>query len=128
MIAEFRRNVAATLRTRTSAPVYEWMPDDPAHLPCTVVGRPSIREGSSPALMALEVTITLLGRRLADFDAQAELDTLADELFLAFGGTRQHRTNGQFLRTTALEPATASVAGLEIPAYLAVIAGEAMTC
>jgi hypothetical protein len=128
VIPEFRRSVAETLRLGTSAPVYEWLPDDPAHLPCTVVGRPSIREGSSPAVMTLELTVTLLGRRIADDDAQAELDALADEMFTAFGGTRQVRTRGQFLRTIALEPATASVAGLDIPAYLATIAGEAMSC
>jgi hypothetical protein len=127
MIVEFRRAVYDALGA-TSVPVYQWLPDDPAQLPCSVVGRPAVRESMTPAVATLELSVNLLGRRIADADAQAELDALADELLKALGGTRNRDVNGLHLRCTGLDPGTVLVAGQEIPAYLATVNTEAITC
>ena len=63
MIVEFRRAVYDALGS-TSVPVYWWLPDDPAHLPCHVVGRPAVRESVTPGVATLELAVTLLGRRV----------------------------------------------------------------
>jgi len=127
VIVEFRRAVLDALGA-TSVPVYGYLPDDVAHLPCHVVGRPAIRESGRPALLTLELGVTLLGRRVSDRDAQEELDALADELVKALGGTRSRELDGLHLRMTALDPGTATVAGVDIPAYVATVDTEALTC
>ena len=75
----------------TSVPVYWWLPDDPAHLPCHVVGRPAVRESVTPGVATLELPVTLLGRRIADEDAQAQLDALGDELLKVLGGSKNRQ-------------------------------------
>jgi hypothetical protein len=127
MIVEFRRAVSDALGA-TSIPVYGYLPDDVAHLPCHVVGRPLLRESGSAAVLTLELGVTLLGRRISDRDAQEELDALADELVKALGGTRSRDVNGLHLRMTALDPGTATVAGVDIPAYVATVDTETLTC
>ena len=127
MIVEFRRAVFDALGS-TSIPVHEWLPDDVAHLPCHVVGRPAVRESGTPGVMTLELAVTLLGRRVSDEDAQAQLDALADELLKVLGGTKVRRVNDIYLRDVTLDPATVTVAGSEIPAYIATVNTEAMTC
>jgi hypothetical protein len=127
VIVEFRRAVFDALGS-TSVPVYGFLPDDVAHLPCHVVGRPLLRESGTAAVLTLELGVTLLGRRISDQDAQAELDALADELVKALGGTRSREVNGMHLRMTALDPGTATVAGVDIPAYVATVDTETLTC
>jgi len=127
VIVEFRRAVFDALGA-TSIPVYGYLPDDVAHLPCHVVGRPLLRESGSAAVLTLELGVTLLGRRISDQDAQAELDALGDELVKALGGTRSRDVNRIHLRMTALDPGTATVAGVDIPAYVATVDTETLTC
>jgi hypothetical protein len=127
VIVEFRRAVFDALGS-TSVPVYGFLPDDVAHLPCHVVGRPLLRESGTAAVLTLELGVTLLGRRVSDQDAQEQLDALADELVKALGGTRSREVNGLHLRMTALDPGTATVAGVDIPAYVATVDTETLTC
>ena len=128
MIVGFRRVVYDLLRDKTSIPVYRYLPDDVAHLPCHVVGRPALRPGSQPAVGTLELSITLCGRRVSDDDSQAELDALADELVAAVGGTRSVLLDGQHIVSIGVEPVTVFVAGTEIPAYQATVTTETLTC
>jgi hypothetical protein len=79
---------ARPVARRCSVPVYGYLPDDVAHLPCLAVGRPSARDSGTPAVMTMTLDATLLGRRISDEDSQAELDALADELFDVAGCTR----------------------------------------
>jgi hypothetical protein len=127
MITEFRRAVYDALGS-TSIPVYLWLPDDVAHLPVHVVGRPAIRESGTAAVLTMELGVTLLGRRISDDDAQAELDALADELMKTLGGTRSREVGGMHLRCVGMDPGTVTVAGSEIPAYVATVNSEAITC
>lgn len=127
MIVEFRNAVHEALGS-TSVPVYLYAPDDVAHLPCHVVGRPSARESGRPGILTLELSVTLLGRRISDDDAQAELDALADELLKVLGGSRATHIGGRYLRCVTVDPATTNVAGLDIPAYVATVDTEAVSC
>lgn len=127
-VVPFRKKVTDLLRSRGAVPVYGYLPDDVAHLPCHVVGRPTITESGTPALMTLSLDISLLGRRIADEDSQAELDAYADQLFDLLGGTRSIRTGDIHLRCTGLLPATVFVAGNEMPAYIASVSMDALSC
>ena len=128
MLVGFRRAVYDLLREKTSIPVFRYLPDDVAHLPCHVVGRVGLRPAGTPAVGVLELTVNLVGRRISDDDAQAELDALADELIAALGGTRQVVVDGGALWATGVDPGTVVVAGQEFPAYLATVNTETLTC
>lgn len=127
VIAPFRSEVARLVNT-TGLATYTYLPDDPGHLPCYVVGRPSIREGLTSGVMLMSVDVTLLGRRISDEDSQAELDAYGDQLFTVLGGTRNVKVDGTYLRCELLLPATVIVAGMEFPAYIATVSTETLTC
>ena len=128
-IAPVRRAVAKLLEVEGSVPVYAYLPDDPAHVPCYVVGRPSINESDLAAVMTVTLDVMVLGRRLADEDAQAELDTLGDEAFDIVGGTRGVKVlDAQLLRCTNVRPLAVFVAGTEMPAYALTVAIDIITC
>ena len=127
VIAPFRRAVTALVAT-TKVPTYGWLPDSPAELPCQVVGRPSLRESGTAGVMTATLDVTLLGRRISDEDSQMELDTLADQLFLALGGTKNMRVGELIVRCTLFLPGTVPVAELTYPAYIASVSTETLTC
>jgi hypothetical protein len=119
VIGPVRAAVAALVAT-TGVPTYQWLPDDVAHLPCHVVGRPRVeRSGTTPGLLTAELNVSLLGRRVGDDDAQAELDALGDQLFATLGATSFVQCGEFWLRCERFEPDTVFVAGVEIPAYVA---------
>ena len=127
-IVPFRAMVTKLLRTEGTLPVYGYLPDDVAHLPVYVVGRVSINESGTPAVMTLSLDVYLLGRRISDEDSQAELDAYGDELFDLLGGTRAVKVDDQAIRCTVLTAATVTVAGTEIAAYAATVAMDALSC
>lgn len=127
-VADVRRTVYDLIYTKSPIPVYQWLPDDVAHLPCYVIGRPSLRESTVSAVLRCELDVTLLGRRVRDDDAQAELDAYADELVTMLGGTRNVRQGDSQLRCTLLLPGTVIVAGNEHPAYIATVATDIVSC
>lgn len=128
-VVPFRQAVVTLLRSQELVPVYGYLPDDVAHLPCHVVGRPTVRESGTPAVMTMTLDVSLLGRRISDEDSQMELDTLADQLFVLLGGTRNVTVaNNNRMHCTGLLPATVMVAGNEMPAYIASVAMDALSC
>ena len=127
-ITPFRRMVTTLVRERTGLETYGYLPDDVAHLPCHVVGRPTMREFNTKGVMTLTLDVTLLGRRISDEDSQMELDVLADQLFVVLGGTRSVKVDDSHLRCTLVLPGTVLVAGQEHPAYIASVSQEAMSC
>jgi hypothetical protein len=127
-VVPFRRMVTTLVREKTGLPTYGYLPDDVAHLPCHVIGRPSMREFDTKGVMTLTLDVTLLGRRISDEDSQMELDVLADQLFIALGGTRSVKVDDSHLRCELMLPGTVIVAGLECPAYIASVSQEAMSC
>lgn len=127
-IVPFRSTVRDLLRARGSIPAYGFLPDDVSHLPCHVVGRPSVVESGTPAVMTLTLDVTLLGRLISDEDSQAELDALADQLFEILGGTRLVRVDNSAIRCSAVLPGTVFVAGVEYPAYMATVSADIISC
>lgn len=130
-ITDLRRDVRDLLRTGCSVPVYGYLPDDVAHVPCIAVGRPSARDSGTPAVMTMTLEATLLGRRISDEDAQAELDALADELFDVAGCTRGVKigtTDPRMVSCHGFRPGAVSVAGLDYPAYLFTLTVDVYTC
>lgn len=130
-IVDLRRDLRDLLRAECSTPVYGYLPDDVAHLPCLAVGRPGARDSGTPAVMTMSADITLLGRRISDEDSQAELDALADEVFDALGCTRNVKIGAdqpRFAVCRSFRPGTAIVAGLEYPAYLFTVDVDILTC
>ena len=91
-------------------------------------GGPPSANPVTPGVATLELPVTLLGRRIADEDAQAQLDAFGDELLKVLGGSKNRQVNGLFLRCTSLDPGTVFVAGTEIPAYVATVDTEDLTC
>src|SRR5262245_20718631 len=123
-----RSVVGDLLAGRSSAPVYTFLPDDIAELPCLVVGRPTMRESRTAGVSTQTLTVTLLGRRISDEDSHFELDTLGDELYANLGGTKSVHHGRLHLRCTLFVPGTVTVAGQEMPAYLADVAREILSC
>lgn len=128
-ITTLRRLVRDLFRSEGSLPVYGFLPDDVAHLPCYVVGRPNIVESGTSAVMTVVMDVLVLGRRVADEDAQAELDGYGDEAFNILGGTRGTKiADGQLLACRRVTPATVNVAGLEIACYSLSVDTDILTC
>ena len=123
-------DTAELLRAEGPLPVYEHMPEDVAHLPVIVVGLPRLDESGINAVMVTTLDVVVLGRRLGDADAQAELLARADETLNVLGGTRGTKVGDdpQLLRCTAARPATYSVAGNDFPAYSFTVALDVTTC
>ena len=44
------------------------------------------------------------------------------------GGSKNRQVNGLYLRCASLDPGTVFVAGVEIPAYVATVDTEDLTC
>lgn len=133
-ISDLRSAVAFQLRLEVrQAPTHTYLPDDVTHLPVVVVGRPSLRETDTSTVMRQELDVTVLGRRINDDDAQAELDAVADETLDALGGTSGVKLSGGSLdgRLLALiseRPGVVLVAGSDYPAYLFTVALDVSSC
>lgn len=128
LVGPYRQLVTDLLAERCTPAVYGYLPDDVAHLPCLVVGRVSMREANVPAVMRMSLDVTLLGRRVADEDAQRELDVYLDELFAILGGTRGVKVNDNHIACRGVVPAQVAVAGDTFPAYIATVTMDALSC
>lgn len=134
MITELRGAVAQLL-TGVSWPVHRWLPDDVAELPCIGVTRPSLSpdDAAPGAIITGAVPVMVVGSRLNDTSAQADLDTTTDEIIQRFGGlAKVIRIEDPLInsvRLDAVTPTTVTVAGQEYPAYdLTVVATLTGTC
>lgn len=109
-------------------PTFRWLPLSPEELPCYVVGRPTIAEGSIPSLVETSVPVFALGRTTRDDDAQVELDDLAERLIGALWMPWRAMPDGVSLRLTALDPTVIEIAGTEVPAYTATVVADSTYC
>lgn len=89
--------------------VQRFPPANPNHVPCVVVSRPLVEPGTTDlaADFGVQVPIVVIGRTMADDDAQRELDTVADAVIDRLLPTFP------FTVTADVE----AVAGLVYPAY-----------
>jgi len=106
---EQARDIIAGVLTHLDWPVQRFPPANPTHVPCVVVGRPLVEPGSTDlaADFGVQVPIVVIGRTMADEDAQRELDTVADAVI------DRLLASYPFTVTADVE----SVAGLIYPAY-----------
>lgn len=125
-IAQTRAHVFDLVHAATELPVYRWLPGSADELPCFVVGRPDLDEGSSRAMQDVTVPVYALGRTLRDEQAQSELDDMADLLVNLLWKPPQEP--GSSLRLTRLRATVVTVAGVEVPAYTATALAAAQPC
>ena len=111
MIAEPRSVIFDYVDSLTTEAVFHWFPDDVGEVPCVVVGRPTLRFVSMQGAATFPVIV--VGRNLTD-DAQAELDTLTDEL----AGQLFKGVPGLTVRVIAVDPAVESIGGSDFPVYV----------
>jgi hypothetical protein len=90
-------------------PTYLYFPEDATLLPCVVLGRPTIdqSEDYQPSDFTTRLPVYVLGRRMADDDAQSELDEIADEVIERVIPYHQFD----------VIPAVETIAGQSYPAY-----------
>lgn len=119
MIVEARAAVAHHL-DGSPWEVHAFLPDDIGALPCIAVLRPHLSPGEQ-RLTNAAVTVLIVGRRVGNDDAQAELDQVTDTVIARFGGLNHavylesdliHR-----LALTDVAPRTVTVSGTDYDAY-----------
>lgn len=130
MFSEFRSEVVATIaRELPTCPLWPEIPDDVAEVPCVVVGRSGGRTTAQAVVFDLTLVVYVIGRRQQAGQAEDELSTLADQVFLALGGTRGTKgPNGLAIAVTRLDPRSLVIAGQECPAYTVEVEASATTC
>jgi hypothetical protein len=96
-------------------PVVAFLPDDIAELPVVVIGRTGMI-ASEGVMATFTVWVDLVGRRLADEDAQVELDTLGDGLLAALSVLPAN------MHLLGIDPQIVTIAGLEYPVHRATVA------
>lgn len=105
---------------------FAFLPGSLEELPCYVVGRPTVVEGTPRAIIEVSTPVFVCGRTLRDDEAQAELDRYADLIVTRLW--QPPRNEGIALRLTRMDPVTVTVAGTEVPAYQATVVAELAAC
>lgn len=127
MLTEFRAAIRAIV-DETGLPVHKTIPDDVAHLPCVVVGRPSAGPGDSGVVFDVDLDLFVLGRRHNDSTSDDELVADADVVLTTFGGTRGRPSDFGLLTVDSIDARQVEVAHLTTPAYVLSISGSATIC
>lgn len=132
MLREFRDVVAHHL-VGSSWPVHRYLPDDVAEVPCIAVPRPRLTPGpGTPSIPAGALIVLVVGRRMNDDDAQAELDEVADLVVARFGNlAKSVRLEDPLIPRLVVDdvsPSTVTVAGLDYPVYAVTIAASFTLC
>lgn len=130
MLYEFRAAVVSVLADKLATPMWDHVPDDVAELPCLVVARPSATQTTTSVVFDTAVDVIVIGRRQQAGGNEAELITLADDVWTTLGGTRAtHGTPSDFvLGVTRVDPRVVTVAGQECSAYVITVESSIATC
>lgn len=132
MLTDFRAAVFDYLNAPTAlgplAPVWDHMPDDPAEIPCIVVGRPLATPTATAVVFDMALELYVIGRRQQAGGNEAELTALADRVWLAFNGTRGTKHVGLNLAVRSVIPQEQQIAGNNYPAYLLSVESSIATC
>jgi len=109
--------------------IYGYVPADVQSYPCIVVGRPDARESvEARTVFDVDCDVYVCGRTQSD-DAQEELDKVADQVWLIFGGTRTRRSGDLVLTCTSITASVIDVAGTtNVPAYVFSVTSALTTC
>lgn len=135
MLALLRAAVTTVVET-VSDHVYPEIPDDPAELPCVVIGLPRLSPSTdSDIVFDVRVDVYVIGSRSGGPGTEVELVELTDVVFGAFGGSRGVNTGsdtdaGQVgvIAVDEARPTRLEIAGKQYPAYTLTVATDLMTC
>jgi hypothetical protein len=120
MIPETRKLVAEHLADGPWS-VHRWFPDDVSGVPCVVVGRPEVTVNRG--MWSMTLPVIAIGRRLADDDAQHELDVVGDLL-----ATTLMTVPGLAGTLRDVTATVTDVAGMLHPSYTATLAVTGRPC
>jgi hypothetical protein len=118
--------VVSSSQLADDIPVRLWLPGEATELPCYVVGRPDLDEGTPRSIAQVSVPVYALGRTLRDDDAQAELDDMADLLIATLW--RPVQDAAQTYRLTRGRATVLSIAAVEVPAYTMTVVSSVQPC
>jgi hypothetical protein len=120
-ISQVRLAIAAAI---TAVPAYGTPPDDVAHLPCAVVGPPTMTRTTSMAGMwSLEYPVIVVGRAY-DFDeVHTELDDVAWAVIEDL-----ERAQALGISVDSVEPGTVIVGGHEQPSHTLTVVATVTYC
>lgn len=114
-------NVLDGAATLSEVPIHRLLPADVADVPAVVVGRPGIEYDGRVEVTS--ITVYVMGRTLADDDAQDELDELADTVLDALLGW-----NEDFEISTVTPGLVAVGQGSSFPDYEVTLTYRAPLC
>lgn len=117
MIEEFRSDIISHLSSEVSTPVRDDIPESVAEVPCIVVGRASVSEGTSAAVLDLQADVWVVGRRSDAGGRDIELDQIADDVWEAFGTARAVTLLHGTYHAIDCTGRAADIAGKTHPAY-----------
>ena len=129
MLSEFRAAVYDLISVAALAPVWDVIPDDPAELPCIVVGRPSAEQTPTAAIVFnVILDVHVIGRRQQAGGSEAELVALADAVWALFRGTRKVTHLAHSLAVRRIDSREQFIAALGYPAYSMAVESSIATC
>jgi hypothetical protein len=133
MLALLRAAVVTVAET-VSEHVWSTIPDDPAELPCVVVGLPELNPESETVFDA-RVDVYVLSSRTGGPGTEEELVTLTDVVLGAFGGSRGVQTGHDIeagevglLAVDSARPTRLEVGGKQYAAYALTVATSLTSC
>ncbi len=134
MLALMRAAVTTVAQAVPDAVVWSTLPDDPAELPCIVVGLPQLGPESETVFDA-RVDVYVVGSRSGASGCEDELITLADAVLDAFGGSKGvntgHDTDAGEVGVLAVDTTRSTrleIGGQQYPAYALTVAASLTTC
>jgi len=129
MIVEFRNACRTLLEDQSDLPVYDYVPEDVAHLPCIVVGRPEVTENNrQAAVFDLDLDLWVIGNRNTAGDTALQLDEATDSIVALFGGTRSTSAAGVSLQVASVSARTVEIAATTYPCYTVNVETSTYTC
>lgn len=128
------RSAVATVAETVSDHVYSEIPDDPAELPCVVIGLPRLSP-ETEIVFDVRVDVYVIGNGTGGPGTEDELVELTDVVFGAFGGSRGvntgHDTDAGQVGHIAVDearPTRLEIGGKQYPAYSLTVATSLRTC
>lgn len=126
MITSFHDVVTGFLQ-RSGVPTLPYIPDEAPEDGVVIVGPITGRQTTEPAVMALELELLVLGRRIFDAHAQDEMNKMADNVIDLFGGSRGIRHDGIPLAVDSFTRRTLLMAGMDVPTYAITVQTSAVS-
>ena len=126
VVSDIRLQVAAAI---TVVPTYGAPPDDVAHIPCAVVGPPSMtRLPAMGGLWDLSYEVIVIGRRYDSLEVHTQLDDLAWAVVGELETADITTASSKQLSVLTVIPGLIAVAGLDHPTHTITLVARAAYC